>query len=48
MFCIVSAISGVEPRHEGFETWRYACDQRNVERGLRQYVEVRQGVCRIG
>ncbi len=43
-----SAISGVEPSHEGFETRRYACDQTNVERGLRQYVEVGQGVRRIG
>ena len=48
MLCIESAISGVEPRHEGFETWCYARHQGNVERGFCPDVEVRQGVCRIG
>ena len=48
VFGVEGAIAGVEARYERFETWRDACDQRDVERGLRPNVEVRQGVGRIG
>ena len=47
VFCVESAVSGVEACHKGFKTWNYTGHQRHIEGCLGPNVEICQGKCRI-